>query len=60
MFVTEIKPTEIAQRHTALNLAAVFEKAVAISAIVIKMHFLKLVEDDVVLYILSKDNRRAL
>ncbi|XP_030827949.1 uncharacterized protein LOC115928135 [Strongylocentrotus purpuratus] len=54
--VTEVKSTEIAKRNEKLKLKDVFIQAKPITGIG-KMHFLKVVKDEVVSHILTKDNR---
>ena len=54
--VTEVNSTEIAKRNEKLKLKNVFIQAKPIASIA-KMHFLKVVQDEVVSHILTKDNR---
>lgn len=53
--VTEVSSMEITRRNEKLNLKDVFSQATPITAIA-KMHFLKVVNDEVVSHILTKDN----
>ena len=55
VIVQEMKPKEITVRNEGLHVSAVFTQAKAISGIA-KMHFLKVVNDNVVPHILTKDN----
>ena len=55
--VCEITSSEIAKRNEKLNLDVIFSEAKAIPSIA-KMHFFKLVNDEVVTYVLSRDNEQ--
>ena len=55
--VCEITSSEIAKRNEKLNLDVIFSEAKAMPG-TSKMHFFKLVNDEVVTYVLSRDNQQ--